>query len=530
MVGRTTRSQRKRSTRKVSAELQNFAKEEEGQPQEKVKEPISKLSSGFLEEESADLEEMKEEEKKESAKEEALKPKAPAVSESSLPPAADGYTEPSQGFPSYHYPGYPPSSPFQPPNPTPHYGAYSPYHYGYPPPPQPPPSGDKNPEENKGEQTDEENLAPPAGDSQKSPNPYYGYQPHPSYDGYPEMASQGESGPGAGHAPYSHYGYYSPNYYRQPPPPGYYPPTYHHDSYYHGPSLSEQYPPPQPPARLPENQGQVPSIPDNLLREQDPSDTSGVDDIKPQKEEQQGQEEQDDDEDNDKQPDFSKLKTWVRPAAPVGRHVLARRESKNAASRKRASLLRNKISQIEAKSPSSRTEEEAHMLQVHYDRRERKNSRSRERVQERNQEKERILSKAPDKRTKLEIAFLDNTMSKRARKNEGDRLRRARLKHLGIGSRDPQKPKVTARGPMPAVHHGHNPPQMQLPPPPPGMYPHTQYSPYEPQYQYQFTIAQAPPWVGPPPSGPLPPSIAPREANNDSAPSPTKEPVQETDV
>lgn len=146
----------------------------------------------------------------------------------------------------------------------------------------------------------------------------------------------------------------------------------------------------------------------------------------------------------------ARLKTYIKPRIPSTQEVLDRRSRKNAQSRARASKLRDRISEIEAKQESERTEEERTIYAQYEARRQRKNDRSRERALEKKEEIDRILAKPEKKRTKIEKQFLETALSAKKRKNEGDRLRRQRLKELGLSSKGTGvKPGISARGPLP---------------------------------------------------------------------------------
>ena len=146
----------------------------------------------------------------------------------------------------------------------------------------------------------------------------------------------------------------------------------------------------------------------------------------------------------------ARLKTYIKPRIPTTQEVLDRRARKNAQSRSRAAKLRQRILEIENKPEGERTEEEIHIWTQYEQRRQRKNDRSRERALEKKEEIDRILSKPDKKRTKIEKQFLETALSAKKRKNEGDRLRRQRLKDLGISTKGTGiKPGITARGPLP---------------------------------------------------------------------------------
>jgi hypothetical protein len=151
------------------------------------------------------------------------------------------------------------------------------------------------------------------------------------------------------------------------------------------------------------------------------------------------------------------VKTYVKCAKARNPDVLIRRQKKNQASRKRADISRAKMAEISAKPRHERTDEEQSQLEAYEDRRNKKNERSKERSRETKETLDYILSKPAHKRTKVEIAFLEQNMSAKQRKNEGDRLRRERLKKLGLdrptgGSGGTAKPGISARGPLPAEY------------------------------------------------------------------------------
>lgn len=151
----------------------------------------------------------------------------------------------------------------------------------------------------------------------------------------------------------------------------------------------------------------------------------------------------------------ARLKTYIKPRIPSTQEVLDRRSRKNAQSRARAAKLRDRISEIEIKPESERTEEERTIFAQYESRRQRKNDRSRERALEKKEEIDRILAKPEKKRTKIEKQFLETALSAKKRKNEGDRLRRQRLKELGLSSKGTGiKPGISARGPLPPQYQG----------------------------------------------------------------------------
>jgi hypothetical protein len=156
-----------------------------------------------------------------------------------------------------------------------------------------------------------------------------------------------------------------------------------------------------------------------------------------------------------------RLKTYIKPRIPTTQDVLDRRARKNAQSRARAAKLRERIAIIEQKPESERTEEEMQIYGQYENRRKRKNDRSRERALEKKEEIDRILAKPEKKRSKIEKQFLDNALSAKKRKNEGDRLRRQRLKEMGLAAKGAaMKAAAMAR----AARHGY----ATYPPPPYG--------------------------------------------------------------
>jgi len=194
-----------------------------------------------------------------------------------------------------------------------------------------------------------------------------------------------------------------------------------------------------------------------------------------------------------------RLKTYIKPRIPTTQDVLDRRARKNAQSRARAAKLRERIAIIEQKPDQERNEEERQIFAQYESRRKRKNDRSRERALEKKEEIDRILAKPEKKRSKIEKQFLDNALSAKKRKNEGDRLRRQRLKEMGLAAKGAaMKAAAMARAarhgyaayppppygyggppmsPMPMGYAQH--PHMQSPggfgSPPPGMYPSPQH-------------------------------------------------------
>ena len=126
----------------------------------------------------------------------------------------------------------------------------------------------------------------------------------------------------------------------------------------------------------------------------------------------------------------------------------------------RAHKHKERIERTMAKPVEERTEEEQKELDLYEQRRSHKNQRSRSRSSEKKETIDQILAKPESQRTKLEMAFLEQSLAAKKRKNEGDRLRRERLKLLGLkkygidgsslnNNSSNKKPRVTARGPLP---------------------------------------------------------------------------------
>jgi len=117
--------------------------------------------------------------------------------------------------------------------------------------------------------------------------------------------------------------------------------------------------------------------------------------------------------------------------------ILNRKIRKNAQSRNRAARLRDKVDSIKQKGNIEMTEEEVNIYQTVEERRARKNNRSRERALEKKAELERIIALQEGDRTEEEIEILNTTVNAKKRKNEGDRLRRERLKKMGLKVKPP---------------------------------------------------------------------------------------------
>jgi hypothetical protein len=111
---------------------------------------------------------------------------------------------------------------------------------------------------------------------------------------------------------------------------------------------------------------------------------------------------------------------------------------KNFQSRRRAAKLRQKVEEIKSKAQVEELkEEEAKLCETIEERRARKNDRSRIRALEKKAEIERVMSIPEHERTEEEMKLFETTMSAKRRKNEGDRLRRERLKNMGLRQKPP---------------------------------------------------------------------------------------------
>jgi hypothetical protein len=162
--------------------------------------------------------------------------------------------------------------------------------------------------------------------------------------------------------------------------------------------------------------------------------------------------------------------------------VINRKLRKNAQSRHRAARLREKVESIKTKAQEELEEEEARLCETVEERRARKNNRSRERALEKKAELERVMAKQESERTLDEQELYDLTIAAKRRKNEGDRLRRERLKKMGLKVKPPGV-SIHARARRPLSGEGMMPLPLTYgaPPPHPGM--------------------MGIPFVGPPPPG-----------------------------
>jgi len=109
-----------------------------------------------------------------------------------------------------------------------------------------------------------------------------------------------------------------------------------------------------------------------------------------------------------------------------------RKLRKNTQSRARAARLRERIQEIQKKPVDARTEDDLKVIEIFEERRRRKNDRSQSRALEKKQVLEKIQSKSEHKRSKDEKKLYEQTMGSKARKNEGDRIRRERIKMMGL--------------------------------------------------------------------------------------------------
>ena len=111
-----------------------------------------------------------------------------------------------------------------------------------------------------------------------------------------------------------------------------------------------------------------------------------------------------------------------------------KRARKNDQARARSARLRERIAEIEKKPIDSRTEDDIKVLEIYEERRRKKNERSRERISEKKAEMDAIMAKPGKSRTKAEREKLAAFLGAKMRKNEGDRIRRERLKNIGVSS------------------------------------------------------------------------------------------------
>ena len=98
-------------------------------------------------------------------------------------------------------------------------------------------------------------------------------------------------------------------------------------------------------------------------------------------------------------------------------------------------MLRSKISTL--KHVPDKTPQEEKLLHKHEQRRLTKNHRTKQRAAEKKALIEGILSKPEHERNVEEVQILQQHLAKRARKNEGDRLRRIKMKEMGLKVKPP---------------------------------------------------------------------------------------------
>ena len=98
-------------------------------------------------------------------------------------------------------------------------------------------------------------------------------------------------------------------------------------------------------------------------------------------------------------------------------------------------MLRSKISTL--KHIPDKTPQEESLVNKYEQRRLSKNNRTRQRAAEKKALLESIQAKTEDQRSAEESEILRIAMAKRERKNEGDRLRRVKLKEMGLKTKPP---------------------------------------------------------------------------------------------
>lgn len=146
----------------------------------------------------------------------------------------------------------------------------------------------------------------------------------------------------------------------------------------------------------------------------------------------------------------------------------SKRTRKNVQSRARAAQLRAKIEEIKTRPEEERTEEEIKTLKLFEGRREKKNERSRERAVEKKNEVERILAIPEDQRTEADNVSLQIALKAKLRKNEGDRLRRERIKRMGLKSGAPVRSRGRPKKQAPKEEDSKISEESSPTPPPPG--------------------------------------------------------------
>ena len=142
--------------------------------------------------------------------------------------------------------------------------------------------------------------------------------------------------------------------------------------------------------------------------------------------------------------------------------ILERKNRKNAQSRARAAKLRNKIKTVKEMSEEEKSDEQRKLIEVFEERRRRKNERSRERAIEKKEKISRILRKPEHERTAQEKLDLEIATKAKEKKNRGDRIRRERIKMMGLlkGKKPPlprgrprkrKDPPIEQKPPSPAT-------------------------------------------------------------------------------
>ena len=111
-----------------------------------------------------------------------------------------------------------------------------------------------------------------------------------------------------------------------------------------------------------------------------------------------------------------------------------KRMERNEKARVRAQQMRQRIGEIEQKSPELRTEEEASIYANYQAKRQRKNQADSERAQKKKDELNRIMNLPSEQRTPQEQRLLDKSMNARKRKNEKDAERRQQIKGGGYSN------------------------------------------------------------------------------------------------
>lgn len=146
--------------------------------------------------------------------------------------------------------------------------------------------------------------------------------------------------------------------------------------------------------------------------------------------------------------DLSKLTIYVKSKIPSGiQHECL--ELKRAGARYRAARKRQKVADIAAKAASKRSAQEEAFLRKHEATRVRKNALGHQQALDVAAKVQAILSKPESQRTVLETLFLARQEAKKKRKNQGDKLRRQRLKQMGLDGRSTLPlGGVSARGPL----------------------------------------------------------------------------------